>query len=138
MALELSGAPDLIRSLVETLERQGFRLLREEGGGGVNRVLELGRAGCAVRVSADRGEWWVELGGAAIGDWFDPDVWEACLDRVPVMMEPADLDERVDFVLHRMRDVEQAIADDPAIGRCLDRARSTRARTRLGLPPKED
>lgn len=138
MAPELSGVPDAVRSLVEVLEREGFKTVREEGGGTVNRVVELGRAGCAVRISADRGEWWVEVGGPGLGDWFDPDVWESCLDGVPVMTEPADLDERVDFVLRRLVDVERAIAADPAIRTCLDRARSTRARTRLGLPPREE
>lgn len=138
MAVELSGAPDAVRSLIEDLERQGFGAISDEGSGVVNRVVELERDGCGVRISADRGEWWVELGGSRLGDWFDPDVWESCLDRVPVQTEPADLDERAAFVLRRFRDVEEAIAADPAIHTCLDRVRSTRARTRLGLPPRED
>lgn len=138
MALELSEVPDCLRSLVAALERDGFQVVREEGGGVVNRMVELERAGCSVRISADRGEWWVDLGGPRLGDWFDPDVWESCLDGVPVMTEPADLEERVEFVLRRLGDIERAIAANPAIRTCLDQARSTRARTRLGLPPRED
>lgn len=138
MIFDSPGLPGPISVLVEVLERKGFETLREEGDGLVNRVVELGRAGCAVRISADRGDWWIEIGGPGLDDWFDPDVWESCLDGLPVTTEPAELAERVKFVLRRLDELERAIAADPGLWDCLRRVRSTRARTRLGLPPTEE
>lgn len=138
MTADLSQAPRPIRALAERLSEDGFTLTSQEGGGVVNRLLEFQRESCSVRISADRGEWWIEVGGPTIGDWFDPDVWEACLDGVPVQIEPTELEERVEFVCQRWRDIARALGPPCDIAECLDRARSTRARTRLGLPPRLD
>lgn len=135
---ELPDAPGAIRTLVTELTANAFRLVSQEGSGPVNIVLVLQRGRCGVRISADRGEWWIEMGGAAIGDWFDPDIWDACLRDVPVATEPMELEERTKFVRHRWRDVAKAIDTPSDIVSCLDRQRSTRARTRLGLPPRLD
>lgn len=132
---DLSQAPESIRALVANLDGEGFTVVAEQGTGGVNRLLVLRRASCDIRITVDRGEWWIELGCSAL-DWFDPDVWQACLDDVPVHMEPTELDERVAFVLQRWPDVAAALDSPQDFAGCLDRARSTRARTRLGLPPR--
>ena len=135
MTADLAEAPDLIRALVSGLEAEGFALAGQRGNGLVNRLVELRRGPMGVRVTADRGQWWVELGGQPLGDWFDPDVWEACLDNVPVPMEPSELEVQVHFVRHRWHEVANRL-DSADVARCLDRKRSTRARTRLGLPPR--
>jgi len=136
MALDLSQAPEGVRAMIADLDGEGFTLVAEQGAGAVNRLLELRRESCVVRITADRGEWWIELGGPALEDWFDPDIWQACLDDVPVQMEPTDLDEQVAFVRQRWPDVAKALNSPKDHAECLDRARSTRARTRLGLPPR--
>lgn len=133
---DLSFAPEPIRTLVAGLEREGFTLVSEEGSGPVNRLLELRREACSLRITADRGEWWIELGGPTLGDWFDPDVWEACLDGLPVQMEPAELEDRVEFVSRRWPEIARVLIVPTDVGECLDRTRSIRARTRLSLPPR--
>jgi len=73
---DLSQAPDAVQALVATLESKGFTLAAQRGDGAVNRLVEIRRGPIGVRVTADRGQWWVELGAAPLIDWFDPDVWD--------------------------------------------------------------
>jgi len=136
MHLDLSEVPEPVSGLVPTLEAEGFELVAQRGDGTVNRLIELRRGSFGVRITADRGQWWIELGGPDLADWFDPDIWEACLDDVPVEMEPSGLQQRVDVVRARWREAADRLDSSPEIKECLDRKRSTRARTRLGLPPR--
>jgi hypothetical protein len=134
MNIDLTQAPRAIQSLAAFLEQAGFTPRTKRGDGAVNRllVLELGELG--VRFVADRGQWWIEAGAASGSAWFDPDVWEACLDGTPVRIEPSPATDQADFVRRRWREMAQQVSTAIVI-ECLARKRSTRARERLGLPP---
>lgn len=134
MSLDLSGAPAEVRALANGLSRAGFKVVDELGSGTVDRRIELRHGNLSIRITADRGEWWIDLGSASFDDWFDPDVWKSCLDSEPIAMEPSEFEDGSAFVLGRWREVVQAIDEGGTINGCLDNARSTRARARLGLP----
>ena len=125
---DLTSVPSEVRDLASALTAAGFGLSVEHGSG----VLEFAGPGCRVRVSADRGQWWIELARPPRIDWFDPDVWVACLDDRPIDREPSSLAEQCAFVLERWGEVAAA---SPSLADCLARQRSTRAHERLGLPP---
>src|SRR4051794_21230381 len=129
---DMASLPSEVRELASALTVTGFELAAEHGSGRVNRVLEFAGPGCRVRVSADRGQWWIELARPPRIDWFDPDVWVACLDDRPIDREPSSLAEQCAFVLQRWGEVAAA---PPGLANCLARERSTRAHERLGLPP---
>ena len=59
---DLTVAPPAVRALASCLAASGFAVVADTGGGPVNRVVELDGPGCGVRITADRGQWWVELG----------------------------------------------------------------------------
>ena len=124
--------PPAVRALVSDLIASGFAVGTDTGTSSVNRLLELTGPGCGVRITADRGEWWVELGRPPEIGWYDAGVWSACLDDRPVVGEAAPLDEQVEIVLRRWSEVAVAAA---GIDDCLARTRQRRARERLGLPP---
>ncbi len=132
---DLAAAPDEVRTLVDDLTGAGFAPVAEAGSGVVDRVVELERSGCSIRIVADRAQWWIEVGSVGGQDWFDPDVWEACLDLVPVNREVTPLADRARFVSERWREMCRELEANPDILECLRRARRTRARERLGLPP---
>jgi hypothetical protein len=131
---DLTVAPPAVRALASCLAASGFAVVADTGGGPVNRVVELDGPGCGVRITADRGQWWVELGRPPEVGWYDADVWEACLDDRPIGGDPSPLDEQVAFVRRRRADIADAA---PAIDGCLSRTHARRARARLGLP-RED
>ncbi len=129
---DLGSAPGSVHALVADLTTAGFVLVSDDGEGAVNRILQLAGPWCGVRITADRGQWWVDLGRPPQVGWYDPDLWRACLDDAPVSAEPLSFDEEADFV--RRRWTEVAVAP-PEVDACLSRTQSQRARERLGLPP---
>ena len=129
---DLTSVPTVVRELASALSAAGFELAAEDGSGAVNRVLEFAGPGCRVRVTADRGQWWIHLARPPRIDWYDPDVWAACLDDRPVDREPSSLEEQSTFVLERW---EEVAAAGPGLADCLARQRSIRSHARLGLPP---
>jgi hypothetical protein len=131
---DLTHAPPVLHALVSDLVAAGFVVVPEGGGGPVNRVVELAGPWCRVRMTADRGQWRVELGWPPQVDWYDPDVWRACLDDEALAAEPSSLDDQADFV--RGRWTEVAVAS-PEVDACLARTRERRARGRPGLPPQD-
>ena len=134
MSIDLTQAPPAVQSLAVSLEKAGFVARTQRGDGAVNRLVEIELGQLGVRFTADRGQWWIEVGPAPGGAWFDPDVWEACLDDTPVRIEPSTTAEQADFVRRRWRDMAQHVSTATVLD-CLARKRSTRARERLGLPP---
>lgn len=134
MSIDLAQAPSAIQSLVAFLEQAGFVPTTQRGDGAVNRLVELELGQLGVRLTADRGQWWIELGAASGGTWYDPDVWEACFENTPIRVEPSPTTRQAEFVRDRWREVAQHMAT-PSVQECLARKRSTRARERLGLPP---
>jgi hypothetical protein len=130
---DLTTAPSEVRALVPALSVAGFTVVSEWGGGAVNRVLELAGPRCRVRVTADRGQWWLDIGRPPEVDWYDTDVWTACLDGHSTRSEPSSLEEQVDFAVRRWVDVAAAGRD---VTDRLAGERAIRARERLGLPPR--
>ena len=135
MSVDPAQAPTVMKSLVAFLEEIGFVATVERGDGAVDRVVELQLDRLGIWLSADRGHWWIELGASSGRDWYDPDVWEACLDDTPIRMEPSAMNDQADFVRERWREVAEQVTTS-SVRACLDRKRSTRARERLGLPPR--
>lgn len=129
---DLSAAPPVLQALAVDLGQAGFRLTGERGRGAVDRLLELTGPGCSVRLSADRGQWWVEVARTPVSDWYDPDVWVACLDDRALPLEPSPLAVQAEVVRRRWREVAAA---GPAVTDRLAATRAARARRRLGLPP---
>src|SRR3954466_15214807 len=129
---DMASLPSEVRELASALSAAGFELAVDDGSGAVNRVLEFAGPGCRVRLTADRGQWWIHLARPPRIDWYDPDVWTACLDDRPVDREPSSLAEQSTFVLERWGEVAAA---GPGMADYLARQRSIRAHERLGLPP---
>lgn len=91
--------PPALRRLMEGITERGFRLVREVGSGYVNRLLDYSDGRLGVRITVDRGHWWLECGPVAEPDWFDPDVWCAFENGRPARLEMPSLDEQVDYLL---------------------------------------
>lgn len=134
MSIDLTQAPSAIQSLFAFLEQVGFVPTAQRGDGAVNRLIEMKRGQLGVRLAADRGQWWIELGPVSGGTWCDPDVWKACLEDAPIPFEPSPTPEQAEFVRERWREVAQHVTTT-RVQECLARKRSTRARERLGLAP---
>lgn len=132
-----SSAPRAVTELLEELRSEGFEVVAVRGSGDFGWITEVRHVSCEVRIRADRGQWWIELGGGQLGAWFDSAVWEACLDDIPVEMEPVELERQAEFALRRWREVDAALTRGD-IRECLSRTQSFRARTRLGVPMSEE
>ncbi len=53
-------SPADVVALVERLRRAGFGAMSERGSGAVDHLVECRSTRSAVRLSADRGQWWAE------------------------------------------------------------------------------
>lgn len=120
--------------LVDRLREAGFLDVAEIGSGTVNRVIECRSAEFAVRLTADRGQWWVDGSVPGGRDWFDADTWLVCLSDAPLSQDPLSLSAQVEYFVDH-REVLAAAAMDPLTWTCLKQARARRTRERLGLPP---
>lgn len=133
MAEPLPGA---LADLLARLEEHGFSKRSDEASGGFgDRAIDLtGPESLAVRLVADRGQWFLELAPPGADERFDADVWRSCLDDAEIADEPSPLDAQARFVagnLDRILAAAQARGDE--LTACLRRKRSIRARRRLGL-----
>ena len=108
MDMDLSDLPEEVRVLLFDLQREGFAMVSRRGST-VDGLIEIQNGHCAVRVSVDRGQWSLELGGHAVGGWYDPNLWQACLDDVPVSREVPDLDFQIAFIRLRWHEVSEAL-----------------------------
>lgn len=131
---DATGLPDEVSDLLDSLRNNGFRPWTERGQGAVNRMIELRSHNFGVRVIADRGEWWVEAGALSQADWFDADVWRACMEGPPASFDPSPFHDQARYFLEHIADLPEA-ALKPDTAECLSRTRARRARERLGLPP---
>jgi len=132
--IEIENAPAAIASLLTRLQADGFVLASQEGSGTVNRYMEFVLGALRIRVVADRAQWWIEAGSPDT-DWFDADVWQACLDRRVIAFEPSPLDLQAEFMANRWKEL---VTHQLSSADCLRRTRARRARERLGLPPVVD
>lgn len=127
--------PDDVAALIATLEEHGFTRGSELVGTGFgDHSIELDRAPIAVRITSDRGRWTIELTHRKWDEWFDPDVWRACLEDRKPPDEPRSLGDQSAFILSnvdRLGEVGRANTAD--LLPCLRQAHAVRARRRLGF-----
>lgn len=133
---EIAGAPPEVAMLLERLTADGFTQSAEIGTGVINHELEIRNEQLNVRVVVDRGQWFVEAGRFG-GDYFDADVWAACITGKSIAFEPSSLRDQAVYITENWRALCRFLVADGAAD-CLLRARSRRARKRLGLPPSVD
>jgi hypothetical protein len=122
-----------VESVIEQLRAAGFVPVLERGSGQVNRLIELQRPDFAVRLTGDRGQWWVEGGLPGGSEWYDASIWEACLTDSPPGGSDTLEEQAAYFVLHHAELAAAATRTD--FWNELARCRERRARERLGLPP---
>jgi hypothetical protein len=123
------------------LARAGFRVLAEtESEGFGDRLVVLGRGAVLARLVRERGQWFLEVASGTPGDeWFDMDLWLACLDHTPVPKEPSPLIDQAAALIGRLPDIESALLPEGAVatGECLRVVGLERARSRIGLDPAQ-
>ena len=124
-------APAWVEQMLDQLAAAGFSVVQARGSGTVNRKVELRRADFAVRVTADRGQWWVEGGLPDGSAWYDAGVWQTCLLGAPAVGLGTS-EEAAYFVAHHGE--LAAAASRPGFRLGLAQCRERRARERLGLP----
>lgn len=129
--------PAALASLTARLESLGFVCdspdVSESFG---DRVVTCEGLALAVRVVSDRGQWFVEVGRVDWDDWFDPDVWRACIEGAEAPPEPRELAAQAEYValnVERLAAVAAAAAEETEVLTCLRQARAARARRRLSL-----
>lgn len=126
------------RALLDELGRRGYAIGEErydEDSFG-NGLIVLERNDTLVRLVRDRGQWFVEVAGAAGSDWFAPVVWHAFLESSMPPLETASFDEQSELLLADLDRIEtvsdgfgeQELAD-------LRAWRSRRAEARRTMPP---
>lgn len=127
--------PEDVTALVADFERHGFTRASEHVGTGFgDRTIELDRIPVVMRITSDRGQWVLELAHREWDEWFDPDVWRACLEGSVPPDQPRPLDIQSTFVLSNLGRITQAgRANGADLLPCLRHADAIRARGRLGF-----
>jgi hypothetical protein len=125
--------PEPLAYLKARLEERGFKLVSEHTSASFgDRSIVLAETPLAVRFIAERGQWFVELSCESWDDWFDPDVWEACLNDGPVRDEPAALDAQAEFITENLDHLARVVTQsESGLRTCLNEKRAARARQRL-------
>lgn len=98
-----------------------------------DRVVVCEGPTLAVRMVSDRGEWFLEVARVDWGDWFDADVWKACLEDSELPFHPRDLSAQAEYVALNVQRLAAAVEADEDVLGCLRQGRAERARRRLGL-----
>jgi hypothetical protein len=127
--------PDMLATLVARLEDRYFSIVSDERRDGFgDRVITLSTPPIAVRIVGDRDQWFVELAHEEWDDWFDPDLWRACLDDIAVPDEPRPLVEQSRFVVSELgRIIAIGSAEPGRLLSCLGETRAARSRRRIGF-----
>ena len=126
--------PAALASLAARLEDLGYACDATEPSESFgDRVVMCEGPALAVRMVSDRGEWFLEAGGADWGDWFDADVWRACLEGSELPLDPRDLSVQAEYVALNVERLAAAAEEEGEVLDCLRQRRAERARHRLGL-----
>ncbi|MGH7643938.1 MAG: hypothetical protein ACRENX_13190 [Candidatus Dormibacteria bacterium] len=127
-----------VRALLDELLRRGYAIGEErydESSFG-NALVILKRNDTVVRLVRDRGQWFVEVAGAAEGDWFAPVIWHAFLESSMPPLEATSLDGQAQLLLADLARIETTNSDfseQDLAG--LQTWRSRRAEARRAMPP---
>jgi hypothetical protein len=126
--------PAALASLAAQLEGLGFvcdAVDASESFG--NRVVTCEGPALAVRMVSDRGQWFLDVGRVEWGDWFDPDVWRACIEGAEIPLRPRELAAQAEYVARNVERLADAVEEESEVLSCLRQARAARARRRLSL-----
>ncbi|NED97135.1 hypothetical protein G1H11_17695 [Phytoactinopolyspora alkaliphila] len=92
----------------------------------------------SVRVVRDRGQWFFEASPTNGADWFDADLWHACLTNEPAPVEPRSASIQAHLLTNELADLTETAQTSPMVTlerlRALRRARSRR---RIGIDTGE-
>jgi hypothetical protein len=133
ISVDLSSAPAAIIGLVEWLRNAGLAPVTLRADGRANQLIEIsGPQGLGVHLTADRGQWFVDIGRMEWQEWFDADVWSACLSGNDVPLEPSPLAIQVQWIEDQWSSLVALGTRGPL--ECLIAKRRERAQGRLGLP----
>jgi hypothetical protein len=121
-------------SLVDQLEVLGFACSAADPSASFgDRLVRCEGPALAVRMVSDRGQWSVDVGKVEWGDWFDADVWKACIEAAEVPLEPRELATQAEYVALNVERLAAAAEEDEEVLNCLRQKRGARARRRLRL-----
>jgi hypothetical protein len=130
--MNFSSAPDAVKRLTDGLTTNGAQVRLVHEVSAFNQVVDfLVPDGLSLRVTTDRGQWFVEVGKQAWNDWFDADVWKAAKDDEPVPLQPSDAGWQAVWFYENWTFLTTAKSHDLLQG-LLER-RTYRAYKRLGL-----
>jgi hypothetical protein len=129
MMVNLSSAPPAVRALVERMTVGGALMGQENFDSPVNQRFQLATPRGALRVVADRGQWFVELAPEGSEEFFDSAVWVSCLTGSVVSVELPPLESQVAWFIEFLGDEN---GKSVAL-KCLLRARRRRALARMGI-----
>ena len=88
--------PPALVSLTAHLKELGFVCDADDASESFgDRVVMCDGPAFAVRMVCDRGQWFLEVGRVDWDEWFDVDVWRACIERAEV---PRELPAQADYV----------------------------------------
>jgi hypothetical protein len=127
-----------VRALLDELLGRGYATGEErydEDSFG-NALVVLERDGTLVRLVRDRGQWFVEVAGAAEGDWFAPVVWHAFLESSMPPLDTTSFDVQAQLILADLGRIETTnsnFSEQDLAG--LRAWRSRRAEARRAIPP---
>jgi hypothetical protein len=131
--VDLTSAPAAIVDLVEWLGNVGLTPATLRIDGRTNQLIEIsGPQSLVVHLTADRGQWFVEIGRMEWQEWFDADVWSACLSGNDVPLEPSPLAIQVQWIEDQWPSLVALGNREPL--ECLIIKRRERAQRRLSLP----
>lgn len=138
MTIPPEVVPSDVQALLDELHHRDYltnRIRYEEGSFG-DSVVVLQKDRTFVRLVRDRGQWFIEVAGAPVSDWFSPIVWRALFESSMPSLETASFDAQAELLrvdLSRIEATNERI-DDSVLAE-LRAWRSHRAQARRGLPP---
>lgn len=100
-----------------------------------DRLIEFDIDGLGVRLVRDRGQWAIEIGGEAVGGWYDTGIWESYLMGSPPPMGAMTTKQQADLVRAHLQAMRDAVQRDPSLPAALSTLGWNRNRSLLGLPP---
>src|SRR6478735_6073253 len=130
LAVDLTGAPPEISSLVSAITEQNVTLVVESYHSANNQLLTAQSRAGRIDILADRGQWLVSLAPKGSTESFDMAAWEACRTGTDVPLALNTLQEQTLWLEQLLRSAVVYRADVE----CLTRARKARAYGRLHIP----
>jgi len=100
-----------------------------------DRLLEFDMDGLRVRLVRDRGQWAIEIGGDAVGGWYDTGIWECYLTGSSPSAEVMGTSRQAAFVHAHLQAIRDAVQRDRSLPAALSTLGWNRNRSLLGLPP---